>query len=111
MLGLGAVDDTLAMMSQVCFTCARVGVGWTVGVPRAWVGAVETAGAGEGRNVGGPCRLVPVVPAWRSCVGTHLSRAMCLILCWGSRGSLSDWTCKIETEDAIVLMLSRIWSI
>ena len=57
-----------------------------------------------------PCFLVPVVPAWRACVGTLLGRSAFLVLCRGIRRSLSDWTCKRATKDARALMLSRIWS-
>ena len=64
-LGLGAVATTLAMVSLVCLTCARVGAGRKVGVPCAWVGVGGKAGVPsvwdrEVGNVGVPCLLVPV---------------------------------------------------
>ena len=63
-----------------------------------------------GGNVGDPCCLVPVLPAWWDCIGARLSGAVGLVLCLGSCRSLSNWTCKRATEDARVLVLSRIWS-
>ena len=69
MLGLGAVDPTLAMVSLVSVTCARVGAGRKLGVMRAWVGAGGKAGFLSvwdevGGNVGVPYLLVPVHPAF-----------------------------------------------
>ena len=111
MLGSDAVAATPSMVSQVCCTGVMFREGWKVGVPHACVGAQEKAGAGAGGNVVAPCCLVPVVTAWRACVGTRLSGAACLILCCGSLRSLSAFTCKRATEDSRALMLSRIWSI
>ena len=87
-LGSAAVENTPAMVPQVCCTGARVGVGWKIGVPRACSGAVGKAGAGAGGNFIYPCCLIPVVTNWRACVGARLSGAACLVLCWGSRCSL-----------------------
>ena len=55
--------------------------------------------------------MVLVIHAWRAWIDARLSGAACLVLCWGSRRSLSAWTCKRVTEDSRVLMLSSIWSI
>ena len=78
-------------------------------MPRACSGAVGKAGAGSGGNIFSPFFLVPVVPAWRACVGARLSGAECLVLYWVSHRSLFAWTCKRATDDAISLMLSMIW--
>ena len=104
-LGLGAVADTPAMVSQMRCTGVSTGSGWNVSV-----GAVGTAGVWAGGNAA-VLRGVLVAPAWRSCVGARLSAAPFFAPLWGSRRSWSAWTCKSATEDAITLMLSRIWSI
>ena len=81
MLGLIAMVTTPAMVSQVRYNCARDGVGWKVGVPHAWVGAVRKAWVGLECNVGAPWRLFPVMSAWRACVGALLRGAACPVLC------------------------------
>ena len=81
MPGSGAVAATLAMVSQVRCTFERDGVGWKVGVPHAWVGAVRKAWVGLEGNMGAPWRLFPVMSAWRACVGAHLRGAACPVLC------------------------------
>ena len=110
-LGLVTVAATPDMVLQVCCASARFGTGWKVDVVHAYVGAVGKVGAWAGGNVVATCFLVPAVPTWQACVSARLSGAACLVLCWGSRCSLSAWTCKRVTEDARALMLSRVWSI
>ena len=112
--GSGAVASTPAMVSLVCVTCARFGASRKVGVLRAWVGARGEAGVMRvweitGGNVGVPCLLFPVWPAWRAYVGSRLSEAACLVLFCGSCCSLSACTFKRVTYDARALMLSWIW--
>ena len=89
-LGSAAVENTPAMVLQVRCTGARVGAGWKIGVPCTCAGVVGKAGDGAGGNMIYPCCLVPVVPAWRACVGARLSGAARLVLCWRSRCSLSS---------------------
>ena len=100
-LGSGTVAYTPAMVLQVRRTGVRVGAGWK---SFACAEAVGKAGAGAEGS------LVPIVPTWQAYFGACLSRAAFLVLCWGSRHSLSAWTYKRETEDARALVLSRIWS-
>ena len=101
-LGSGTLAYTPAMVLQVRRTGVRVRAGWKF---FACAGEVRKAGSGAGGS------LVPVVPTWQACFGACLSGAAFLVLCWGSRRSLSAWTYKRETEDARALVLSRIWSI
>ena len=114
MLGCGAVAANPGMFLLVHVPCASFGASRRVGVPRAWAGAGGKAGVlriwdRTGRNVGVPCLLVPVCPAWRACVGARLSWDAGFVLFWGSCRSLSAWTFNIVTYNARALMLSRIW--
>ena len=104
----GDLAATPSMVSQVRCTGDRVGAGWKFGVPRACARAVGKAGAGAVGNVIACYSLVPVVPDCQACIGARLSGGPCLILCWVSHRSLSNWACKRETEDARALMISSI---
>ena len=110
-LGSGSMADTPAMVSQVRCTGVRFGAGCKVGVPCACDGALVMSGSGAGGNVLAPCRLVLVVTAWRAYVGARLRGAACLVLCWGSRRSLSTWTGR-QSADAIqyLVELTRLCS-
>ena len=103
-LGSSDVSATLDMVLQVRCTGVRALAGWNI-----CDGAVRTAGPWAGGNIPVVCR-VPVAPAWRAYVGACLSGAAFIVFCWGSQCSLYVWTCKIATEEARALMLSRIWS-
>ena len=106
---------TKVMVLLVSVTCARSGGGGKVGIPCAWVGAGVKTGVlsvwdREAGDVGVSYLLVLVRTSWHACVGNRLSEAAGLVLCWGSRIYISAWTYNIATDDARLLMLSRIWS-
>ena len=103
-LGLGTVEYTLAMILQMICTSVSAGAGWNVSA-----GAVGTAGFWAGGNAALLCG-VPFAPAWRACVGARLRASPFFAPCWGRCRPWSAWNCMSATEDAIVLMRSRIWS-
>ena len=97
MIVSGDVAATLATASLVTVGCSG---GW-----RDW----DQVGAG-GRV--GLARSLAVLagPDWRTCIGFCQSGAAGLVLCRGSRHSLSTWTWRRATDDAIEVMLLRILS-
>ena len=102
-LSLGAVAATPVTVLHMQYTGVSTRAGWNV-----CAGAVGTAGVDTEGNkhllLG-----VPVVPTWLACIGARLSAAAFCAPFWGRRCSRSAWICKIVTEDASTLMLSRIW--